>query len=182
MGRGQHRPDRDGQDGRTLSSPQHCGGLQADPARGGRAGWGAWKVEALYACCIITYLAQEAMTSAVQMSFHDKGSNNTLSFVTASWRHHRMTMSHTPPFSGVHRRPVLCSKLSPTTSCPQDALSSQALSQWSSNRALPPGPHRPLTDEPDLPVALHVVEGGRYPGRLPVQHSKLTSVCPKRRQ
>lgn len=35
---------------------------------------------------------------------------------------------------------------------------------------------RPLTDELDLPVVFHVVEGDGYPRGLPVQHSKLTPI------
>lgn len=40
----------------------------------------------------------------------------------------------------------------------------------------PAGQARLLTDELDLPVAFHVVEGNRNPRSLPVQHGKLTAV------
>lgn len=40
----------------------------------------------------------------------------------------------------------------------------------------PAGQARLLTDELDLPIAFHVVEGNRNPRSLPVQHGKLTAV------
>ena len=124
-------------------------------------------------------------SSVVQISFHDKETNNT-----QSCDHQLTTPQSDAPTDTTAQEcaegPSSASNsLGATISTsPHGALSSQALSWELGERAPPPGSRSGTlrraqaapTDQLNLPVALHVVEGDGYPGRLPVQHGELTSV------